>query len=379
LTCRSTRRACLRATAGLVLAAMGWPAPAAAGAAEASLAQVAAAAGRYYGSAVRGDRLAADSEYREAILRECAYVTPALEMKWAAVEPRRGELSFAPMDEILSFARANGLKLRGHTLLWHRSVPDWVGRSLLESRDWGPIRSYFSAVIGHYGDAIEAWDVVNEPIQTGERADGLRDNIFLQAFGPDYIRRALEEARMLAPRARLMINEYGLDYDVPVEKDRRYYCLKLMERLKSAGAPLDGVGIQGHLNLAKSPFVPEVFARFLQEIANLGLSIVITELDVKECDYRALAEERDRRVAEEVKRYLDVAFAQPAMKGLISWGLTDRYSWLKVTPDDYARLAGAWKDGEGPGVNRGLPLDSLMRRKPMYRAIAAALKRQPLG
>jgi endo-1,4-beta-xylanase len=114
-------------------------------------------------------------------------------------------------------------------------------------------------------------------------------------------------------------------------------------------------------------------------LPNLGLSIVITELDVKEYDYRALAEERDRRVAEEVKRYLDVAFAQPAVKGLISWGLTDRYSWLKVTPDDYARLAGAWKDGEGPGVNRGLPLDSLMRREPMYRAIAGALKRQPLG
>jgi endo-1,4-beta-xylanase len=376
---RPTRRTCLLATAGLVLAATGWGAKAEAQGADASLARVAAEAGRYYGSAVRIGRIAADDQYREAILRECAYLTPESEMKWDAVERRRGEWSLAPVDDLMSFARANGMKVRGHTLLWHRSVPDWADDFLGEHKDWSPIRNYFSAVISRYGDEIDQWDVVNEPIDTGHRMDGLRENVFLKAFGPDYIRRALDDARMLAPRASLMINEYGLDYDFPVERDRRYLFLKLLEGLRSAGAPLDAVGVQGHLDLSKGPFSPKVFGDFLQEIANLGLEIIISELDVKEYDYRASPAERDRRVAEEVKRYLDVAFAQPAVKGLTSWGLSDRYSWLEVTADDYARYPGVWKQGDGPGVNRGLPLDSSMRRKPMYRAIEAAFRRAPLG
>jgi len=379
LSHRPTRRTCLLATAGLVLAATGWRAGVEAQGADASLASVATAAGRYYGTAVRIDRIAVDDQYRQAILRECTHLTPEFEMKWDAIERIRGKPSLAPMDDLVSFARANGMRMRGHTLLWYRSVPDWAAGVLLEHKDWSPIRNYFSTLISRYGDAIEQWDVVNEPIDTGHRTDGLRENIFLRAFGPDYIRRALDDARMLAPRASLMINEYGLDYDIPVERDRRYLFLKLLEGLKSAGAPFDAVGIQGHLDLSKGPFSPKVFGDFLQEIANLGLQIVITELDVKEYDYLAPAEERDRRVADAVRRYLDVAFAQPAVKGLTSWGLSDRYSWLEVTPEDYARYPGAWKAGDGPGVNRGLPLDSSMRRKPMYQAIAAAFKRQPLG
>jgi endo-1,4-beta-xylanase len=107
--------------------------------------------------------------------------------------------------------------------------------------------------------------------------------------------------------------------------------------------PLHSVGIQAHLDLAKSPFSQEVFAAFLNDIANLELAIVISELDVKEYDYTLPPDERDWRVAAEVKNYLDVALAEPAVKGLINWGLSDRRSWLYVTDEDYARYAGFWK------------------------------------
>jgi endo-1,4-beta-xylanase len=89
-------------------------------------------------------------------------------------------------------------------------------------------------------------------------------------------------------------------------------------------------------------------------------------------------DDRDWRVAGEVKTYLDVALAEPAVKGVITWGLSDRRSWLYVTDEDYARYAGVWKGDDGPGVNRGLPLDASMQRKPMYHAIASAFKRAPL-
>jgi endo-1,4-beta-xylanase len=119
-----------------------------------------------------------------------------------------------------------------------------------------------------------------------------------------------------------------------------------------------------------------VLGRFLKEIADLGLFIVISELDVKENDYILPVEQRDARVADETKRYLDIALAQPAVRGLTTWGLSDRHSWLDVTKEDLARYPNAWKDGSSPGLNRGLPFDYSLKPKPMYRAIAESVQRR---
>ena len=105
----------------------------------------------------------------------------------------------------------------------------------------------------------------------------------------------------------------------------------------------------------------------------MGLSVIITELDVKESDYVASAAQRDQMVADETRRYLDVVLNERAVLGVTTWGLSDRHSWLEVTLQDYARFPNAWTDGGGPGFNRGLPLDSSMRPKPMYYAIKDAL------
>ena len=218
------------------------------------------------------------------------------------------------------------------------------------------------------------WDVVNEPIETGHRMDGLRRNVFLEAFGPDYIRRALVEARALAPRARLMLNEYSLEYDSREERDRRYLFLKLVEGLRRSGAPLDGIGLQGHLDLRKGTVATSSIAAFLRELAGMGLAIVVTELDVKEAEYTAPADRRDRMAADEVRRYLDTVLAEPAVTGVVTWGLSDRHSWLEVLEEDYRRFPGAWTERGWAGLNRGLPYDASMRRKPMYAAIEAALQ-----
>jgi endo-1,4-beta-xylanase len=173
-----------------------------------------------------------------------------------------------------------------------------------------------------------------------------------------------------------MINEFGLEYDLRVEHDRRYHFLKLLERLRQAGIPLDGIGLQAHLDLSKGALSADVLGRFLKEIADLGLFIVISELDVKEHEYILPVEQRDNRVADETRRYLDIAFGQPAVRGLITWGLSDRHSWLQVTQEDVARYPNAWKDGSTPGVNRGLPFDYSLKPKPMYRAIADSVRRR---
>jgi endo-1,4-beta-xylanase len=343
------------------------------GAANEGLAAAAARYGRFFGSAVRIDDLDTKQYLREAIIRECSQLVPEFEMNWNAIEPAYGQLLFSKMDDLIAFAIANGKRVRGHTLLWHLGTPDWAAEIIRKKQDWNLIGRYFGSVIPRYSDVIGMWEVVNEPIDPGRRADGLRESVFLEAFGPDYVARALMQARIFAPRAQLIVNEYGLEYDLPEEVDRRYFLLKLLERLRNVGAPIDGVGVQAHLDLRKGHISEAAVARFLREVADLGLSIVVTELDVKEADYAAPAEEHDRLVADEVRRYLDVALGEPAVTGVTTWGLSDLHSWLEVTKDDYARFAGAWTDGTGPGFNRGLPLDSSMRAKPMYFAIRDAL------
>lgn len=326
-----------------------------------------------YGCAVQLDWLNAEANLREEVLAQCAQLTPELAFKWLAVEPRRGELDFAPADALADLAAKHGKTLRGHTLIWHRGTPAWAEASLRADKDWTLLERWLASIMPRYAASVSEWDVVNEPIETGHRQDGLRQSVFLEAFGPDYLRRALEAAHALAPRARLMINEYDLEYPLQEQRDRRYCLLKLAERLKAQGAPLHGVGLQAHLDLRKGHIDAAAVTRFCRELAGMGLVLRVTELDVKERDYAAPAAERDRRVADETRRYLDAVLAEPAVLGVSTWGLSDRHSWLTVGADDYARFPGAWTHDDGPGLNRGLPWDAALRPKPMRDAIRSAL------
>jgi endo-1,4-beta-xylanase len=339
-----------------------------------SLGEISRSRGLYFGSAVRLDELAAEQDLREAVFRECSLLVPELTLKWAAIEPARGELVFADVDDLSSLARRNGKVVRGHTLLWHESVPAWAPALLKEPDGWQLISRYFSSVIPRFGDVIQQWDVVNEPIDVRSgRADGLRANVFLQSFGPDYVARALREARIFAPGAQLTINEYGLEYDLEEERGRRRALLNLVGSLKKTGAPIAGLGLQSHLDLRKGSVSSTSIRQFLKEVLDLGLFVYVSELDVKESDYTQPPEERDRLVADEVRRYLDTVLAFDRVVGVSTWGLSDRHSWLGVTAEDYARFPNAWRGTSGPGLNRGLPFDAAMRPKPMYFAIAAAL------
>ncbi|MEP9400093.1 endo-1,4-beta-xylanase [Mesorhizobium sp. KR2-14] len=371
---RYTRRAVIAGTVGFASAALSVQAKAGP-----SLKVLAEQGGLFFGAAVTAEALRLDSSFRSAVLNECSSVTPEISLKWGAVEPLHARLEMAAMDEIAEVARVNGLRVYGHALLWHGSVPQWAEAMLGDSPDWRYIRNYFSSVMPRYGDVVRYWDVVNEPLEPGHRDDGLRANAFLRAFGPVYIERAMREARLFAPDGKLMINEYGLEYDIPVEGDRRYLFLKLIEDLKSKSVPLDGIGLQAHLDLRKGKIFAKAIREFLREIEELGLVVVVTELDVKEADYAASLERRDGAVADETRRYLEVVLDSPAVRGISTWGLSDRYSWLRLTEDELASYTGTWNHEDGQGLNRGLPLDAILAPKRMYAAVARTLARRDLG
>lgn len=329
-----------------------------------SLDKAAHGSGRYFGAAARIDDITSDTDLRQVVQHDCGSLTPEIHLKWDALECTKGHSNFAPVDDLLRFADQHGKQLRGHTLIWEQSTPDWARTEILVSRDWRLVAAHFSRVLSRYRARIGEWDVVNEPIDTEGGVGGLRTTCFYRAFGAAYIERALREARALDPGARLLINDYGFEYENPVEEARRAAFLRLLTRLIEAGAPLDGVGLQAHLDLSKGRIRPATIERFIGTIAALGLDVTITELDVKESPAQAPVDVRDARVAEHTRDYLDVVLAQPAVRGVVTWGLSDKYSWLcgPTHPTDPAAR-----------FNRGLPYDAQFVPKPMHAAIGAAL------
>jgi endo-1,4-beta-xylanase len=334
------------------------------------------AKGKYFGTAARFDQLEQYPDLRRETLRHCGYITPEIHLKWDALQPTRDAFVFEPVDKLLDFAKANDLKMHGHTLLWEQSVPRWASAELAKkSPSWNIIAEYMDGVLSRYGSEIERWDVVNEPLDTSNR-DNLKQNLFYKAFGSSYVARAFEEARSRAPSAKLVINEYSLEYDNEVERDRRSAMLRLIGKFKKSGTPIDGLGIQAHLDLGKGKLKEKIIRPFLQEVADMGLDIYISELDVKERDFRPSKADRDRRVADEVRSYLEIVLSQPAVKGITTWGLSDQYSWL--TPDQ-TDLKPEQISTSASIKNRGLPYDDDMKAKPLFFAMRDTFGAAALG
>lgn len=302
-------------------------------------------------------------------------LTPEYSLQWSSFEPTEGRYRFAPVDRLVAYARHAGATVQGHALLWEQGTPgwgtpDWVKARLAEAPDWGLVRRRFETVLGRYGTAIPLWTVVNEPIETSDRADGLRANAFLRAFGPGYIPAAFETAQELAPGARLMLNEYALEYENPVDRARRRAALKLVEGLKSRGLRIDAFGVQGHLELAKGKLDRRGLGGFLRDLADLGVEVHVTELDVLEHDRTLSLEARDARVADTTARFLDIVLDEPAVTSVTTWGITDRLSWLR---GDFAAISQEVGAEMHHAMNRGLPFDARVAPKPMARALAGAL------
>lgn len=330
-----------------------------------------------FGSAARAEQMMHEPDLRDAVLRDCALLTPEIAMNWDVMEPNAGRFDFAPLDALAQFCRQHELKLRGHNLIWDKATPGWALRALSAGDGWSVVEAHMTAVMTRYRRQVHEWIVVNEAIDVGGRSDGLREWAMTSAFGADYVARAFELARDLAAGGALLINEFGLEYGSDEEARRRDALLALLKRLVRSGAPIDGVGLQAHLDLSKGDLDARGVDGLIREIGDLGLYVTVTEFDVKEHDYVAPAAERDRRVGQAAQAYLDLVLRHPHVLGVTTWGLSDRHSWLLVTPEDRARFPGAWQDGTDPGFNRGLPYDGAFTTKPMWDAIAASLDQAP--
>ncbi len=276
----------------------------------------------------------------ELLLKHFDQFTAGNSMKWDALQPTEGTFNFTRADALANFARTHGLRMRGHTLLWHSQNPAWLfrdaagnalqpgnpdHRALMLAR----LENHIRTVVQRYGDIVDSWDVVNEVIEASQPG-GLRNSPWLQIVGPDYIDHAFRLARQYAGDAALYINDYSTT-DAP----KRAALQAVVQGLLDRGVPVDGVGHQMHNNVQWPPLAD--IRATLQLFAGMGLMNEITEMDISAyTNSTDTAPVSEQVLVQQGYRYRDTFNVyrelSPYINSVTLWGLGDDSSWLKTFP-----------------------------------------------
>lgn len=322
-----------------------------------SLNQAAAKGGRYFGTAVKDSFLKRDN-YRDLVLHEVSALVCIYSMKWNVLQPKEGEFRFKPANPYVEAAAESKLRMRGHTLVWYEALPDWVPDAMKKDAH-GTMEKHITTVMQYYKGRVASWDVVNEAVEPDDgRPDGLRNNIFLETLGPDYIRLAFEMAHAADPDVQLVYNCNGNAYTDDSSRHHFEADLKVIESLVKAGTPVHAVGLQGHLNaVRKGEFDEKLLASFFSRVNDMGLNAIVTELDASDKKLPTDFAVRDEAVAASYAQFLDVALAAPNVEGILTWGMSDRDSGHNRWPREDGYLV------------RGLPYDVCLKEKSLRQAM----------
>ncbi len=230
-------------------------------------------------------RNVSDSTQIELIKKEFNSITAENDMKSGEIHPADGVWNWEKADKIADFCRANGIKLRGHCLVWHSQFCDWM----MEDKDGNPVskevfysrlRDHIHTVVNRYKDVVYAWDVVNEAMSDagrgwmGREPNPYRESRLYKLCGDEFIAKAFEYAHEADPDALLFYNDYNAA--TPAKRDRIY---NMVKKMQDAGVPITGIGMQGHYNIY-GPSIEDVDSA-LTKYSELVDHIHITELDVR--------------------------------------------------------------------------------------------------
>ncbi len=266
----------------------------------------AAAAGRYFGTAVPAGKLG-NAAYVAILDREFTMITPENEMKWDTVEASRGNFNFGPGDRIVAHAQAHGQRMRGHTTVWHSQLPAWVSAITDAATLKTVMDNHITTEMTHFKGKIYAWDVVNEAFADGSTQH--RSSVFQNVLGNGFIEEAFRTARSADPGAKLCYNDYNIE-DWNAAKTQGVY--SMVKDFKARGVPIDCVGFQSHFG---SGGPPSNFPTTLSSFAALGVDVQLTELDIAQASGAAYSAT--------VKACVNVS----RCAGITVWGVRDSDSW----------------------------------------------------
>ena len=317
-------------------------------------------AGVLLGTAVRAPQLA-EPAYAGTLARNYNLVEPEDAMKWWVVRPDAAAFDFRQGDEIVRFAQAHGMKVRGHCLLWGRANPDWLSHGSYTPAQLSQLlHEHIGKVMRHYAGHVFAWDVANEAL---DENGALRDSLWYNQPGigladkkTAYLEQAFRWAHEADPNALLFYND--AEAEGPGPKADAIYAL--VEDFKRRGVPINGVGLQMHI-----PNLTADFAAITANIARLtalGVQVHITELDVSvplDAEGNPLHSDDLTRQAEIYRGIVRACLQNSGCTAIQTWGFTDKYSWI----------------GSHSRGTRGqaLPFDLTYQPKPAYRAVLQEL------
>lgn len=271
------------------------------------------------GAAVKTNLLRDDAQYRETVAREFNSITAEYEMKFQFMQPEQGKFDFKASDELMNFANQNDMDLRGHALVWHISNPEW-----LEKGNWSRqelmniLETHIKTVVRRYKGQIKVWDVVNEAVGDDGK---LRNNIWLDKIGPEYIELAFKWAHEADPNAKLLYNDYRAE-EVNQKSNLVY---DIVSDLVAKGVPIHGVGFQMHMS-EDDPRNFESVAQNMKRLGDLGLDVEFTEVDVRV--KQPATAERLANQADIYQTIVELCAEADNCDSVTLWGVTDRYSWI---------------------------------------------------
>ena len=345
-----------------------WTGPQTLQVATASLRQLAQDKGLLFGSCLAMKYFAQSAMYQQLFLAHCAIATPEVHMTWSSLSNQPGMYDYAAADKLVAFCSSAHIKVRGHTLVWHQGLPAWVTAQLTAGTGQAMMTRHVRAVVGHFAGKVYSWNVVNEVLDPGSRRpDGLRDSPWLQNCGVGYIELAFRAAAAADPRALLVWNDTYFEVSNGFGRAKRTALLALLDSMLARGVPIHGIGLQAHLRGDQAAVLGDgSYEEFLGQLARRGMNIYITELDVQDVMLPADVAVRDRAVADIYSKFLGATLRQPAVKGVVTWGLADCFTWIT-----------AYRPRKDGLPVRPLPFDANCQPKAAYYAIAQALQAAP--
>jgi endo-1,4-beta-xylanase len=318
-------------------------------AAPATLRASAAARNFLIGAAIAAPQLREDAIYSQKISQEFNIVVPENAMKFGPLRPSRAEFKFDDADSIVEFAFNNGMKVRGQPLIWDGQLARWLMDGKFSAVEVSAIlKDHIQTLVTRYRGRVYSWDVTNDAL------DGLgrvRGTIWSKALGEDYLQQVFLWAREADPAVKLFLNNN--DNFLLLETADAFY--NAVKNLKARGIPIDGIGLHSHWEVDKAPKMSAVAAN-MKQFAALGLEIHVTELDLRMS--LPPTEQNLQRQAAVYREYLTACLSIPNCKAFLTWGFTDKYSWI---PRFF------------PGFGSALPFDTDYKPKPAYAAMLDAL------